>query len=60
MANVSDALTITEVSRMWGVNRSTVRYHIDRGNFQTRITAGGRFLIERASVEAMWGPPKKQ
>jgi predicted NAD-dependent protein-ADP-ribosyltransferase YbiA (DUF1768 family) len=39
-------------------NPNTVRYHINRGNVRWRyIDTGKIVLVERASVEALWGPP---
>lgn len=57
MAVLADVLTIQEVSRYWGRNENTVRYHLNRGNLRWRYTATGRVLIERTSVEALWGQP---
>lgn len=55
--SLSDVLTIQEVCKFWHKGRSTVRYHVDRGHLRSRCTEGGRYLIRRTSVEALWGPP---
>jgi predicted NAD-dependent protein-ADP-ribosyltransferase YbiA (DUF1768 family) len=58
MAGLGDVLTIQEVSKWWDKNPNTVRYHINRGNLRWRyIDTGKIVLVERASVEALWGPP---
>jgi predicted NAD-dependent protein-ADP-ribosyltransferase YbiA (DUF1768 family) len=58
MAGLGDVLTIQEVSKWWDKNPNTVRYHINRGNVRWRyIDTGKIVLVERASVEALWGPP---
>lgn len=55
---LSEVLTINEVCLMWCVSLSAVRYRLDRGSFRFRYTSGGRILIERSSVEAVWGSPR--
>ncbi len=55
---LSEALTVAEVARYWKKNRSTVRYHVDRGNMKARYTFAGQILVERDSVIALWGQPE--
>lgn len=57
--SLSEVLTIQEISKLWGRHRSTVRYHVDRGTFKWRYTEAGLILVERAAVEAVWGPPRR-
>ncbi|MCD4684308.1 MAG: helix-turn-helix domain-containing protein [Anaerolineae bacterium] len=52
-----DALTIKEIAHYWNKHRTSVRYHINRGNFKIRYTTTGRIMVARESVEALWGPP---
>lgn len=54
-----EVLTVQEVMAFWGRTRGAVRYHMDRGNFRWRYTDAGRILIERDSVTALWGEPKR-
>lgn len=54
---LSDVLTIQEVMRFWKKAESSVRYHINRGNFRYRLTSSGRYLVKRESVLALWGQP---
>ena len=58
--SLSEVLTIQEVSKFWGKHRTTVRYHIDRGNLRARYTAAGRILVEKDSVITLWGPPVQE
>jgi hypothetical protein len=58
MAHLHQVLTIAEVISAWEVAEQTVRYHINRGTFCWRETAGGVILIDRDSVEAFWGQDK--
>ncbi len=55
MTALHQVLTIAEVASAWGRNERSVRYHINRGNFHWRETVGGVILIDRESVEALWG-----
>lgn len=55
-----DVLTIGEITRAYAVGESTVRYHIDKGHLTFRQVAHGQrglILVDRASVEALWGKP---
>jgi hypothetical protein len=60
MGSLSEVLSVQEVSLLWGKNRNSVRYHMDRGNFKWRYTETGRIMVERASVEALWGPSLRE
>lgn len=57
---VTNVLTIGEITRAYAVGESTVRYHIDKGHLTFRQVAHGQrrlILVDRASVEALWGDP---
>ncbi len=60
MGELADILTMQEVSWYWNKHRSTIRYHVDRGTLKARYSRGGPTLIDRASVEALWGPPVRE
>lgn len=57
MCALTEVVTLQEVVVMWGVNVSSVRRRLDRGHFRYRLTVGGRYLIDKASVVAVWGQP---
>ena len=58
MCVLAEVVTVPEVCLMWGVHISSVRWRLDRGAFRWRYTAGGHVLIDKASVVAVWGPPR--
>lgn len=55
---LESVLTPAEVALMWGVAPGSVAYRLNRGSFAWRYTSGGRVLIDRASVVAVWGLPR--
>lgn len=52
---LSQVLTVAEIAQVWKVAEKTVWYHLDRGHFRWRHTAGGFALVDRQSVEDYWG-----
>lgn len=54
-------LTVTEVAKMWGKDRSTVMWAIWRDRVvAVQAAYGSIWLVDRASCVAYWGAPKME
>lgn len=49
--------TVPEVAELWGVNQSTVVYHIMRDNI-TAVKIGSIWIVSLRSVLDFWGTPR--
>jgi hypothetical protein len=54
---LTGALLINEVVEGWGKHRNTVVMSILKDKLVARQAAGNIWIISRASVVALWGPP---
>ncbi len=58
MNPLTAVVTIPEACKLYYVARSTVIYHIDRGNLEWRL-ADRTYLITLDSLIQLWGHPPK-
>lgn len=56
---LGQVLTIQEVSRIWGVGRTALLYHIHKGRIDARLAlTGGSTLLLKSSVIELYGSPE--
>lgn len=60
--DLNRVLTIAEACEIFGVLRSTILYHIDRGHIEARQTGDKRslWLVSRASLARYYSTPTVQ